>query len=297
MVLFTVAYSKIFYLFAIHCQQLLAATRIRSPLKIGTLIQHPMVYIKPGTNETSSPVYVGYEIDLIKELARRLDFDYQLIVRSDKQHGIKLSDGGFNGVIGDVVSGRVDMALAALSILSDRVAVVDFTTSYMQLEMSMIMKVPPPGRKLLVNSLDSVFQPGITFASIVNSMVGITVIGSKYSVYSRLEHSENLEVSKGVFLPRAINATLEDSNFVFIFDSPCAEQLTLKYCELITVPTEKPLPGYAIALPKGSALKLSLDAEILAMTDNGTLDMLYEKYFKDAKSCQERKLCTCHTGN
>src|SRR6059058_2863215 len=61
---------------------------------------------------------VGFDIDLIAEVSRRLG------LRPEIQSATPSS------VLTDVVQGRADVAIAALSIRSDRRSVVDFTDAY-----------------------------------------------------------------------------------------------------------------------------------------------------------------------
>jgi len=49
--------------------------------------------------------FEGFAIDLIKEVAKMLKFDYQIYLVHDGMFGSKLVDGSWNGMIGELLSG------------------------------------------------------------------------------------------------------------------------------------------------------------------------------------------------
>lgn len=44
-------------------------------------------------------------MDLLKQLAERARFDYEIVLPSDGFYGSKQPDGSWNGVVGDLVRG------------------------------------------------------------------------------------------------------------------------------------------------------------------------------------------------
>src|SRR5258708_11508789 len=72
---------------------------------------------------------VGFDIDLIAEVSRRLG------LRPEIQSATPSS------VLTDVVQGRADVAIAALSIRSDRRSVVDFTDAYYPADLALTVAV------------------------------------------------------------------------------------------------------------------------------------------------------------
>ncbi|XP_066264897.1 glutamate receptor ionotropic, delta-1-like [Branchiostoma lanceolatum] len=91
--------------------------------------------------------YVGFCIDLINALAEQLDFTYELYEPEDGQYGAEKDDGTWSGMVGELVSGRADIALAAMTISSKREKVVDFTSQYMDYGTGLIMKKPKEGMR------------------------------------------------------------------------------------------------------------------------------------------------------
>ncbi|XP_071580673.1 uncharacterized protein [Temnothorax nylanderi] len=73
----------------------------------------------------------GLSIDLLTVVARELGFRFNLYLVEDGLFGKRNSrNGTWNGVMGELVSGRAQMSFAALSVSTHRAEVVDFTTPY-----------------------------------------------------------------------------------------------------------------------------------------------------------------------
>lgn len=50
-------------------------------------------------------IWEGYCIDFINKLAEKMNFDYDLVIPSDKTFGSKLANGKWTGVVGDLARG------------------------------------------------------------------------------------------------------------------------------------------------------------------------------------------------
>ena len=78
--------------------------------------------------------YEGICVDLIEELSRALQFNYTLRVTPDNAPGkFDEKTGRWNGMIGELLDGSADLAIADLTITFEREAVVDFTMQFMNL--------------------------------------------------------------------------------------------------------------------------------------------------------------------
>ncbi|CAH2005351.1 unnamed protein product [Acanthoscelides obtectus] len=87
--------------------------------------------------------YEGFGIDLIKELSAMRGFNYTFIVREDKKNGeYDNKTGKWTGIIGDLIDGRADLAIADLTITLEREEAVDFTSPFMMLGISILYKKP-----------------------------------------------------------------------------------------------------------------------------------------------------------
>ena len=71
--------------------------------------------------------YEGYGIELIQKLAVKIGFNYTFELQEDKKYGNKQPDQSWDGMIGELMADRADLAITDLTITSDREEAVDFT--------------------------------------------------------------------------------------------------------------------------------------------------------------------------
>ncbi|CAF3689070.1 unnamed protein product [Rotaria sp. Silwood1] len=108
-------------------------------LKVTTLIEPPYVMLNPnGTNSTQK--FVGFCIDILLDLAERLNFTFEIEIVSDKTFGKKNDKGEWSGIIGELVHRRADLGLAGLTITSQREQAIDFTKPFLTLGISILFK-------------------------------------------------------------------------------------------------------------------------------------------------------------
>nr|QBB73017.1 ionotropic receptor [Protaetia brevitarsis] len=87
--------------------------------------------------------YEGFAIDLIHELSLLEKFNYTFIIREDKSNGSKNKvTGKWDGMIGDLIDKKADLAITDLTITSEREEAVDFTTPFMNLGISILYQKP-----------------------------------------------------------------------------------------------------------------------------------------------------------
>lgn len=80
------------------------------------LQQEPFIEIIPGSNYQ----FQGYCIDLLNLIQQELSFTYEIYEAADGKFGSVDDNGNWNGLIGEVVIGRADIALAPLSVMAER---------------------------------------------------------------------------------------------------------------------------------------------------------------------------------
>lgn len=123
--------------------------------RIGIVEAIPWTYRKkdPMTNrvilnEKNEATWEGYCIDFIEALANEMNFTYELVLA--KSYGEKSPDDGtFDGVIGDLIAGEIDIIVAALKMTAEREEYIDFVAPYFeQTGVSIVMKKPIPDRSL-----------------------------------------------------------------------------------------------------------------------------------------------------
>lgn len=71
----------------------------------------------------------GYVIDFFELLVKDLSLDVDMYIVEDNKYGA-FHDGRWNGLIGDVAYGKVDIAVGSISVTGERSKVVDFTSPW-----------------------------------------------------------------------------------------------------------------------------------------------------------------------
>uniref|UniRef100_A0A4W4FNN5 Glutamate receptor n=1 Tax=Electrophorus electricus TaxID=8005 RepID=A0A4W4FNN5_ELEEL len=80
----------------------------------------------------------GFCIDILKRLARIVGFTYDLYLVTNGKHGKKI-DGVWNGMVGEVVYKRADMAIGSLTINEERSEVIDFSVPFVETGISVMV--------------------------------------------------------------------------------------------------------------------------------------------------------------
>ncbi|XP_070383016.1 glutamate [NMDA] receptor subunit 1-like isoform X2 [Dermacentor albipictus] len=123
-------------------------------LRVATIAERPFVWVRPvadesqclpseipcpWTNSTDGTAYPycceGYCMDLLRSLARKLNFTYTLYQVQDGQYGtFDFVNGStykrWSGMVGDLVRGVADMIIAPLTITPERSMEIDFTKPF-----------------------------------------------------------------------------------------------------------------------------------------------------------------------
>jgi glutamate receptor, ionotropic, invertebrate len=86
--------------------------------------------------------FSGYLMDIFKEIARRLDFQYEIEIVHDNNFGTDLGNGSWNGMVHQLMAGRADIALASFTITRARQRVIDFSTPYVHVGISILAHEP-----------------------------------------------------------------------------------------------------------------------------------------------------------
>ncbi|KAH9518524.1 Multidrug resistance-associated protein 1 [Bulinus truncatus] len=83
----------------------------------------------------------GLSIEFLHRLSVALNFDFYLYEVADYQWGSKNVDGSWNGMVGDLIQGKADMALASMTIDEDKSAVINFSLPYMETGITFIVAI------------------------------------------------------------------------------------------------------------------------------------------------------------
>ena len=201
--------------------------------------------------------YVGFDIDLIKEIGKLKGFDVEVI------------DISFDSLIPSLTTGNIDIIAAGMTITEDRQKVVDFTIPYYSGDQSILVRK------------DSDFDITVLFG---NHKIGVQT-GTTGDLWVT-EHlsDKNIIPKKNITRYDTFNFAVRDlvnKNIdAIVLDNPVAERFT-KTDPVKIVGIIKTEESYGMAVKKGNKELLNLlNSGIQELQKNGKLDELIEKYFK-----------------
>lgn len=108
-------------------------------LKIVTIEDSPFC-IRIANQTEGKPKYEGFSIDLLDAIQRKMGFQYILMTNKDGKMGSKNRNGKWNGLIGDIVEKRAQVAIGAITISAVRELDVDFSKPFMDFKVSLLMQ-------------------------------------------------------------------------------------------------------------------------------------------------------------
>ena len=199
--------------------------------------------------DSNSGKYVGFDIDLIDEVAKRAGFEPQILSM------------GLDGLIPALMSGSIDVAVSALTITPERAAKVDFTKPYYESGLSIVARkddasikgVKGLENKVLcaeIGSSGSVFMSKIKGAKIRTfNSAGEAFLQGPRGHRQRQARQRVLPDSEGLRQRREVPGVLKAEN-------------------------------YGFAIRKGDdKLRARLDKVLDEIRADGTYDKIYAKWF------------------
>ncbi|KAF6208104.1 hypothetical protein GE061_016554 [Apolygus lucorum] len=165
-------------------------TKIPRFFRVATGYMVPFAYplIDPSTGSpkldgNGKEIWEGYCIDLINRLAVDMNFEYELT--TSYNYGKKQPNGSWDGLIGDLASGRVDIIVAALTMTSEREEVIDFVAPYFE-QTGFSIVIRKPLRKTSLFKFMTVLRVEVWFSILAALCLTAFMIWflDKYSPYS-----------------------------------------------------------------------------------------------------------------
>lgn len=190
--------------------------------------------------DSNSGKYVGFDIDLIDEVAKRAGFEPQILSM------------GLDGLIPALMSGSIDVAVSALTITPERAAKVDFTKPYYESGLSIMARKDDASIKGVKD---------------LENKVLCAEIGSSGSVFM-----SKIKGAKIRTFNSAGEAFLELNN---ILTQKASANFNLR-----EVPGVLKAENYGFAIRKGDdKLRARLDKALDEIRADGTYDKIYAKWF------------------
>uniref|UniRef100_G1PSR7 Glutamate receptor n=1 Tax=Myotis lucifugus TaxID=59463 RepID=G1PSR7_MYOLU len=130
-------------------------------LVVTTILENPYLMLKGNHQEMEgNDRYEGFCVDMLKELAEILRFNYRIRLVGDGVYGVPEANGTWTGMVGELITRKADLAVAGLTITAEREKVIDFSKPFMTLGISILYRVHM-GRKPGYFSFLDPFSPGV----------------------------------------------------------------------------------------------------------------------------------------
>ncbi|XP_068134973.1 glutamate receptor 2 isoform X1 [Hyperolius riggenbachi] len=161
---------------------------------VTTILEAPYVMFKKNADQfEGNDRYEGYCVDLATEIARHCGFKYKLTIVADGKYGARDAETKiWNGMVGELVYGKADIAIAPLTITLVREEVIDFSKPFMSLGISIMIKKPQKSKPGVFSFLDPLAYE--IWMCIVFAYIGVSVVLFLVSRFSPYEwHTEEFE--------------------------------------------------------------------------------------------------------
>ncbi|XP_029027542.1 glutamate receptor 4a isoform X2 [Betta splendens] len=161
---------------------------------VTTIMEFPYVMLKKNAGLfEGNEQYEGYCVDLAAEIAKHLGIKYKISIVSDGRYGSRDTETKiWNGMVGELVYGKAEIAVAPLTITLVREEVIDFSKPFMSLGISIMIKKPQKSKPGVFSFLDPLAYE--IWMCIVFAYIGVSVVLFLVSRFSPYEwHAEEPE--------------------------------------------------------------------------------------------------------
>jgi len=220
-------------------------------IKMGTSADYP-----PFESYDEEGNFEGFDIEIAQLIADELGYE------------LKIEDMNFDGLIGALQSGTVDMVMSAMNATEERKENVDFSIEYYHAG-ELFISEPDAG----IESLDDLEGKvvGVQLGSI--QAEGADKLSEEYGFEVKKIDKANLLVQElktnkidVAFLDESVAVQYMDEHGFVGFEDPTSSS-----------------PGFAVAFPKDSELVAEVDPVIQELIDSGKIEELEEKWLSEAE--------------
>ncbi|XP_003376960.1 glutamate receptor 1 [Trichinella spiralis] len=172
----------------------------------------PFVMFKKDADQfTGNDRFEGFCVDLMKLLSEKIEnFPYIIKPVKDNQYGAVDQNGRWNGMVGELIRGEADLAIASLTINTLRERVVDFSKPFLTTGISIMIKKPDKQEF----SIFSFMQPLSTevWIFIIIAYGGVSIVIFFIARFSPYEWNYNQSSTYGCTTRDRYNAKVDDVN-------------------------------------------------------------------------------------
>lgn len=125
-------------------QRRIAESLANHTLTVVTLLEPPYAMLEADENgDGEKKQYQGFAIDLLKEIAKKLKFNYTVYIVKDGTYGAPNDKtGDWNGMVRELIEKNADLAVGGMSITYLREKVIDFTKPFLNVGITILFKRP-----------------------------------------------------------------------------------------------------------------------------------------------------------
>ena len=200
-----------------------------------------------------APDYEGFDVDIVNEIAKRLDLEPRFVKTP------------FDPIFRNLAQGRFDMVASASTITPERQQTVDFSDPYFPADQSLMVKRGSDVRT-------------------VDDLAGKTIgaqLGTTGAEYARNEtDAENVRTYD--LIDDAFNALQSGQIEAVINDFPVSKYAERAKDDLVVVQTIQTDENYGLAFAKESTeLRRRVNEALQEMKDDDTYTEIYRKWFEE----------------
>jgi polar amino acid transport system substrate-binding protein len=212
-------------------------------LRVGSDIPYPPF-------ELGEPPYQGFDVDVVREIAKKLDLEATFVKTS------------FDTIFRNLAQGKFDMVASATTITAERKRTVDFSDPYF-----------PADQSLMVKRGSDIQTAGDLSGKTVGAQLGTT--GADYAK----DKTEAETVRTYDLIDDAFKALEAGQVEAVINDCPVSKYAERAHKNLVVVEAISTNELYGFAFPKGAdELREAVNDKLAEIKDDGTLDKIREKW-------------------
>jgi len=246
----------------------------------------------------------GFMVDMIAELSKMLGFNYTFKKVDDDRYG-QLINGTWNGMIGEIIDGKADIAASDVTITSMRENVVDFTMPFMNVGIGILYKKKHAtyDMEYLLNSICGGSQKdGLVEDPAVRSIEDLAYqSGPNKIAFGAIEGGATNHFFKRSTLPtlKAIASQMSNvkstkeavervkaGGYAFFMESSNIDYVLERDCELYQAGCLLDSKGFGLVVANDSPYRALLSDGILQLQEAGFLRMLKDKWWSADGRCK-----------
>jgi len=285
-------------LLCLHC---VAAQSIAGQVLTVTTAQHePWLHLKDDSaSRVGNDRFEGFVMDLLHHLENKTGARFEVNLQRDGRYGaLDENTGLWSGMIGSVISGSADLAVADITQTAMRETVVDFTVPFDQVGITILYPVsfgyvyPQTAWKTQPFSSvsDLVNQDQIKFGTFRGGATHGFFQNSRdpdiMQAFLRMTEEDSMVSHNREGIEKVLSG---GGKFAFFMESAGADYATAQNCGLTTVGGNINTRNYGIVTQKDSAYRKVLNIALLELMDEGLIQKLKQKWWSSSEqNCNNR---------